>query len=270
MQKYQGKYALVQYCPVPERLEFLNIGLVLIIPELGHLDVRFSKGQSRIERIFGKQSKPYFEGLKVAFGSRLVEQLKGRLDGSGFNEFIARRANGLRLSPLQPILVSDPIGDFSELFEKLVGDQDPVRREPQIRKRLRKAFADHRVEGLLDTPDDVELPEYGLKFSIPFGYQNGCYNLIDGMRLPAQTGEGLREAGKRAMEGNLIWKHFEHGERKRLVVVGDFAQQTDEFYKAVQDQFSAAHVRLYRLDDMRPLLDDIQSQAKLHGRSILN
>jgi hypothetical protein len=110
------------------------------------------------------------------------------------------------------------------------------------------------------------LPEYDLSLQVPFGYQNGCYNLIDGMRLPSQTAEGLKEAGKRAIEGSLIWKHFENGPRKKLVVVGDFSQQSDGFYNAVKDQFAQAHVGLYRLDDMKPLYDDIQLQARLHGR----
>ena len=87
------------------------------------------------------------------------------------------------------------------------------------------------------------------------------------MRLPAQPTEGLREAGKRAMEGSLIWKHFEQGPRKRLVVVGDFSKQSNGFYQAVRDQFRESNVVLHRLDDMRALIDDIQTQAQLHGSS---
>ena len=267
MQKIQGNYALVQYCPVPERLEFLNIGLMLLIPESGVLMVRFTSGPARIERIFGKQSKHQFDHLRRALKSRIFDHFQENLDGRGFEEFSARRANGVRLSPLQPILLSDAEEDFHELFDRLVGDQEPVRREPVIRKRLAQAFIDNRVVDKLEIPGDIEIPEYGLKFHIPFGYQNGFYNLIDGMKIPAQNGEGLREAGKRAMEGSLIWKHFD--EQKRLVVVGDFEQQTNEFYNAVRHQFDIANIKLYRLDDMRPLLNDIETQAALHPRQIL-
>jgi hypothetical protein len=38
----------------------------------------------------------------------------------------------------------------------------------------------------------LALPEYDLSINVPYGYQNGCYNLIDGMRLPAQTMDGLK------------------------------------------------------------------------------
>jgi hypothetical protein len=105
---------------------------------------------------------------------------------------------------------------------------------------------------------------------VPYGYQNGCYNLIDGMRLPAQTMDGLKEAGKRAMEGSMIWKHFADGPRKKLVVVGDFSQQSNGFYHAVQEQFDQANVGLYRLDNMGPLYEDIQLQATVHGRHSLS
>lgn len=267
MPNYQGKYALVQFCPAPERQEFINIGLLLIVPDLNHFEVRFSKGQARVERLFGKQSKAFLDALKASFQSRLHEILKRDQRALMLEEFAARRANEIRLSALQPVAIVDPAIDFEGLFDELVGEQEPASREPQMRRKLRDAFVYNRVENLLDRPESVELPEYDLTLSVPYGYQNGCYNLIDGMRLPAQPTEGLREAGKRAMEGSLIWKHFEQGPRKRLVVVGDFSKQSNGFYQAVRDQFRESNVVLHRLDDMRALIDDIQTQAQLHGSS---
>ncbi len=267
MKQYQGKYALVQYCPVPERLEFLNIGLVLSVPEIGALKVRFYRGHSRLDRMFGRQSKSYLDALKDSFAVRLSEELSRRPEGAGFDEFVQKRANDIRVSRLLPLLVSDVDADFERLFNELVGEDDRAQREPRMRKKLREAFIKHRVEGLLDNPAEVDLPEYGLKINVPYGYQNGCYNLIDGMRLSANINDGLREAGKRSMEGGLIWKHFEGGQCKRLVVVGDFSQQSNAFYNAVCDQFEEANVRLHRLDDMRPLLNDIIDNADLHQKS---
>lgn len=264
IKQYQGKYALVQYCPVPERLEYLNIGILLSVPEVNFLQVRFARGQSKIDRIFGRQSKVYLDAVKESFGVRLRDELSMRPEGGGFEEFIARRANDVRVSRLLPVMVADPAAAIDKLFDELVGEDERVQREPRIRRKLREAFSKHKVDGFLDRPDDVDLPEYGLKISVPYGYQNGCYNLIDGMRLPASSSEGLREAGKRAMEGGLIWKHFAAGPRKRLVVVGDFSRQSNEFYHAVHDQFAESNVRLYRLDDMKPLLQDIVENADLH------
>ncbi|MDF2494240.1 DUF3037 domain-containing protein [Sphingomonas sp.] len=266
MEHHQGKYALVQFCPVPERLEFLNIGLVLIVPGLHFVGVRFARGHSRIDRVFGRQPKSYLNAIKHSFESRLRSELWRSPTGAGFEEFVQKRANDIRVSRLLPVQVSDAEADFDRLFDELVGEEDPVVREPRVRRKLRDAFRKHKVEQFLESPEEVDLPEYGLKVSVPYGYQNGCYNLIDGMRVPSNVSDGLREAGKRSMEGGLIWRHFEQGQCKRLVVVGDFSQQPNAFYHAVKEQFDASHVRLHRLDDMRPLLNDILDNAEEHRK----
>lgn len=266
MHRQSGKYALVQFSPVPERLEFFNVGVVLIVPELSFVDIRLSKGQGRIERVFGKQPKGYVDAVKEGFGHRLKLELARNMDPEFIAEFSARRANSIRLSPLMSVMVSDPAAELDQLFLELVGDDEPMPREPRIRQKLRNAFAIRGVSHYLDDPEPIELSEYGVKVNVPFGYQNGCYNLVDGMRLSANSGDSLREAGKRAMEGNLIWKHFAKADvKKRLVVVGDFSNQSNEFFHAVSDQMQSANVRLHRLDSLDPLLADIEANGQLHA-----
>lgn len=267
MERYQGRYALVQFCPVPERMEYLNVGLVLVVPELAFVSIRMARGYSRIERVFGKQQRAYLDAVKASFESRLREELDRSSDASGLGEFAQKRANDIRLSPLRSVSISDPKSDFANLFAELVGEDDPQVREPRVRRRLREAFSAGKVEQFLDNPDEVALPEYGLRINVPFGYQNGCYNLIDGMRLSDSASDGLREAGKRAMEGGLLWKHFEQSDAcKRLIVVGDFSKQSSGFYNAVKDQFAESNVGLYRFDDLRPLFSDIEKNAAEHGK----
>jgi len=267
MERYQGKYALVQFCPVPERLEFLNIGLVLLVPQLDFVGIRFARGQSRLDRVFGRQQKSYLDAIKEAFESRLRAELERNASGASLDEFARKRANDVRISQLLPVMVSDPHVELDDLFDQLVGEDGPAVREPRMKQKLQKVFAAHKVEQFLERPDELELPEYGMKISVPYGYQNGRYNLIDGMRLSGSVSEGLREAGKRALEGGLIWKHFSgHANGKQLVVVGDFDKQSNGFYHAVHDQFAASHVKLYRLDDMHALLNDIVDNAAEHGR----
>lgn len=267
MERYQGKYALIQFCPVPERQEYLNIGLLLIVPEIRFCGIRLSRGQARVDRVFGKQPKSYLEAIKESFRSRLLAELKRAPDGASLPEFARKRANDIRLSPLHPVMVLEPEADLDRLFEELVGDEERAPNEPRIRQKLREAFVANKVEQFLDKPDDIELPEYGMTVNVPYGYQNGVYNLIDGMRLPAGIANGLREAGKREIEGGLIWKHFQNAPvKKRLIVVGDFAQQSDGFYNAVAERFAESRIKLYRLDDMRPLFADILENAQVHGK----
>jgi len=267
MERYKGKYALIQFCPVPERLEALNIGLLVLVEEQGFIGIRFARGSRRVEKLFGKQPKAYLDAIKASFENRIFLELSKAPDGSSLPEFARKRANDLRLSALQPVVIDDPERDFERLFQELVGDDVSQSREPRMRRRLRDAFVSHKVMQFLDEPEGVDLPEYGLSVSVPFGYQNGCYNLIDAMKLPAVPSDALKEAGKRAIEGGLIWKHFEHSHNcKRLVVVGDFRDQSNAFYHAVDAQLADANVKLYRFDDLAPLFADIVENARHHGK----
>lgn len=267
MGRKAGKYALVQFCPVPERMEFLNIGIVLIVPELDYVGIKLSQSSARIDRVFGKQPRPYLDALKESFEYRLRSEFSGRFDEDQISAFARKRANDIRISPIQPIMVDEPNEELDALFLELVGKEVLAPREPRIRRKLKEAFAKHRVEHYLEKPDEIELPEYGLKISAPYGYQNGCYNLVDGMRISENVADGLREVGKKAIEGNLLWKHFESSGSacKRLIVVGDFSQQSNAFYHAVSDQLHDANMKLYRLDNLQPLLQDIERNAAFHS-----
>jgi hypothetical protein len=266
MEPSRSYYCLVQYSPQPERMEFVNVGVVLFAPDIGFVGVRFAEGVGRVERLFGKQSKPYLDALKKGLEFRLRAQFSRGMTARELNEFAEKRANELRVSKPMPVATDQPENALSELFEALVGEEQPRAREPRVAKRLRDAFERAGVVHYLDPRPEVELPEYGVKVSVPFGYQNGCYNLVDAMRLPLNVQVGMREAGKRAMEGNLVWRHSANQpSRTRLVVVGDFSQQTNEFFHAVSEQMDQAQVKLHRLDDLRPLLRDIEENAKLHA-----
>lgn len=267
MGRKAGKYALVQFCPVPERMEFLNIGIVLIVPELEYVGVKLARSNARIDRVFGKQPNSYMDDVKKSFEHRLLHEFSGRFDEDRISDFARRRANDIRISSIQPVMVDNPAIDLESLFLELVGKEEPISREPRIRQKLKEAFVMNGVESLLEKPDDIELPEYALKINAPYAYQNGCYNLVDGMRFSEKHSDGFSVAGKKAMQGNLLWKHFERNEaeRKRLIVVGDFSRQSNEFYHAVEEQMQSANVRLYRLDKLHPLLEDIKSNALLHG-----
>lgn len=266
MEKHRSYYALVQYSAHPERMEFVNVGVALFVPESGFVGVRFADGVGRVERLFGKQPKPYLDALKDGLERRLHAQFSRGVSASSFEDFAEKRANELRVSKPMPVSVDDPQRVLSELFKELVGEERPKAREPRVAKRLHEAFEKAGVVHYLDPRPEVDLPEYGVKVSVPFGYQNGCYNLVDAMRLPRSVQEGMREAGKRAMEGNLVWRHYANqASPKRLVVVGDFSHQTNEFFHAVSEQMDQAHVKLHRLDDLRPLLRDIEQNAKLHA-----
>ena len=117
-------------------------------------------------------------------------------------------------------------------------------------------------------PAVVNLPE-GISVQTPFAYQNGAYNMIDGLQLNRDPKAAMREVGLRAFEGARLWKHTANSDHPtRLVAVADVGEQSEEFYEAVQEELFRNDVRLYRLDQLDPLIDDIEANSAAHGAQV--
>lgn len=264
--RHAGYYALLQYSPVPERQEFLNFGLFLVVPSLDFAEVAIANGSSRMERIFDAIPKSRFEDEKRGFGHRIKLEYARRRSLSSLNELSQKLANDFRLSELRPVAVDEPSSELQKLFSLLVGNERPKKREKRISAKMREAFVSKQIVHYLENPPSIEIPEAGVQINAPFGYQNGAYNLIDGVRISGNASEDMRETGRRAIEGGLLWKHFEKSVNKmRLIVVGDFSHHDDKFYDAVGDLLEENNVRLYRLDSLDPLVEDIKVNAALHS-----
>ncbi len=264
--RHAGYYALLQYSPVPERQEFLNFGIFLAVPELDFAEVAVANGSARMERIFAGIPKSRFEDEKRGFGNRIKLEYARKRSLISLEELSHKLANDFRISELRSVAVDNPSQELRRLFSILVGDEEPKRREKRISAKIREAFVSRRIVQYLENPPTVDIPEAGVQINAPFGYQNGAYNLIDGVRISGNPSEDMRETGRRAIEGGLLWKHYENSlHKKRLVVVGDFSRHEDKFYHAVGDLLAENNVRLYRLDSLDPLIDDIKDNASLHS-----
>ena len=269
MNRYKGYYSLLQFCPKPERLEYVNVGVLLSIPEKKIFSVKFAEQPRRVEKLFGQQNKQHYQVLKEAFEERLRCEFSSGFESESLNLFGSKRANELRMTKLLPLPVSDIEESLDKLFTDLVGEEPIHYRSPMVKTKLKKIFVEAGVLPLLDNPSPVVMPEYDIEVSVPYGYQNGSYNLIDPVRLDHESkNEALKEAGQRAIEGELLAKHFAgKPNRKRLIVVGDFDGQPDNFFSAVQGVMAERSVPLYRLDDLQALVQDIKTHSVLHGRT---
>lgn len=160
MLEKQGFYSIIQYSPVSDRFEFVNIGVVLVAPDRKFVGVRFSKGARRIEKFFGKQKQgAYLAYLKQSIADRLKVELSRDLSRSHFEGFVASRANDIRFSKPLPMLVEDPDADLDELFESLVGDVEIAQRGPKVITKFRKQLEAAGVSHLLQKPEPVSLPK---------------------------------------------------------------------------------------------------------------
>jgi hypothetical protein len=264
-----GFYALAQISPSPERLEFVNFGVLLFLPAQGVLLSRFSSDPRRMRAVFGSGARDTLElgaeGLKSRLGALVRE-------GAGVPEleaFARNRANEIRLSSFLPVFLDDAEAVIDRLFAELVLPQ-AVRatRRPRMTQVLKSAFSDASVLSFLQvSPPTIVDPQTGLKIKASFGYQNGAFNLIDGMRVDAaDPAETAAQAGGRAAEGRILRRLYEEtGIARHLIVVGDFSESPNALYDDLAGSLERDDVTLRRLDQLEPLYDDIRLQARLHG-----
>jgi len=265
MKRLKGYYSLIQFCPKPERLEYVNVGVLLSVPETGYWNIKYSSSPNRVQKLFGRQNDAHYKMVLNVFNERLKYEFSQFIDNDAFELFAHKRANELRLTELKPISVISEKECLFELFEELVGEEEKIKRAKSARIKLKNAFEKANVMQWLDKPEVISLPG-GIEVSAPYGYQNGSYNLIDSIRLDQnKMMEALKEAGRCELEGKLLKKHFEKpNELKTLIVVGDFKNQSDDFYREIKD-IVRNNVRLYRLDNLNPLLNDIEQNSIFHS-----
>jgi hypothetical protein len=263
-----GFYALAQISSAPERLEFVNFGVLLFLPAQGRLISRFSSDPRRMRAVFGSGARDMLELGAEGLQSRLDALVRGGAGVSELEAFARNRANEIRLSSFLPVFLDDAEAVIDRLFAELVLPQ-AVRatRRPRMARILKEAFSGADVLGFLRySPPPIVDPPTGIKIKASFGYQNGAYNLIDGLRVEADPAETAAQAGLRATEGRVLRRLYEEtGTARHLIVVGDFSESSNALYDDLADSLDRDGVTLRRLDQLDPLYDDIRLQARLHG-----
>jgi hypothetical protein len=99
---------------------------------------------------------------------------------------------------------------------------------------------------------------------IPFGFQNGRFNLIQPASFKQAKVSTVKEAACRyAVEGRSLYEHrdSELGDLQ-LVVVADFQKTGDEGAEAVTEIFREYQVKLYTAES----LDDLKEEIRQHGK----
>jgi hypothetical protein len=152
-------YGLIQFSAAPERFEFVNIGVLLLDEKRRYFGLRFAQSAKRLDRMFGRQQRPYLSALKQGIGNRLRAELGSEWNIDRLQAFVRSRANDVRISKLQPILVDDPDADLDELFRSLVNDEEAIPRLPKVAIELGKRLKLAGVAKLVEKPKPIELPQ---------------------------------------------------------------------------------------------------------------
>lgn len=122
----RGYYSILQYVPDLERAEGVNVGVVLLCPEENFLRAKTSDDDDRVLRFFGERADldlRRLAALKLAFEERIAMEA-GRIKTlEDFQQFVATRANHLRLTPPRSVKVTDAEAELDSLFASLVEER---------------------------------------------------------------------------------------------------------------------------------------------------
>jgi hypothetical protein len=266
MKPTKGYYSIIQYCPDLGRCEAANVGVLLFCPEKQFLRALTSGRNSRIIRFFGSEGhdRARINTFKRGLEDRLQKESPVIKSVEDLQQFIALRANLLQITPPNSIKVFDPEQDLRNLFEEIIGE--PAR--PERRRSLRHYVAEKLSGPGLDKKVvhdlKVTVPVLQREVEIPFGYQNGRFNLINPVRFGAQNPEqSVVTACKYAVEGRSIHQHSDpRWGDMQLVVVGQFRAKDQETPGRVRRVFDEHDVKLFTMDDLATLVDEIRRTGK--------
>ena len=239
----KGYFSLVQYCPDVARQEAVNVGVVLLCPELNFIGAKMVRGNNRVRRFFGEDADgiQHLNAMKDALALRIHVEASDLLTVEAFGTFVQSRGNKVVLTSPKPVRVNNPAADLAALYEELVGEpQKPISMQAAkpLRLRLDETFEDVRFQPFLKHGVRVDVPALKRQVEVPYGYKNGRFNLIQPVTFAQKTlGAVTRAACVQAVEGHSLYKHPDPqlGDLQ-LVIVGEFP--TPEAVPVVREMFA--------------------------------
>ncbi len=264
MNPSKGYYSLIQYCPDLSRLEAANVGVVLFCPERHFIRARIARSNQRIRKFFGSEDRDWdqLNALKTAVEERLEAEAKRFRTLEDLQNFIGTRGNEIQLTPPRPVKVFDPVQDLELLFERLVEGQTQTKTAEPIVRRLDETFSQKDILPFIRRNVPVTVRAFHQQRTVPYGYQNGRFNLIQPATFQSQP---INRACRYAVEGRSLFDHPDEalGELQ-LVIIGEFApDQGGDARDVVESILGENKVRLFTITELPRLLDEIRSTGKM-------
>jgi hypothetical protein len=262
----KGYYSLIQYCPDLGRLEAANVGVLLFSPERHFLKALTTRNNARIIQFFGREGHDWvrISAFKKGLEDRIALEGDAIKSLEDLHRFIDLRANLLQITPPRPMKVTEPEADLEALFKEFMGE--PTRRTSSrtLRRLVADKLATAGLERKILKDIKVTVPVLQKEVEIPFGFQNGRFNLISPVRFEANNPEqSLITACKYAVEGRSLYETPDPtlGDLQ-LVVVGKFRPKDQDSPTRVKRVFQDYGVKLFRTSDLPQLIDEIRTTGK--------
>jgi hypothetical protein len=266
----KGYYSLLQFVPDLERAESVNVGVVLFCPARGFLQAKTTHDSKRLRRLFGRRAEvdsARLKAMKEGFVERVALESKRIATPEDFRLFVDTRANQLLLTPPRPVKVFAPERELQALYETLVATpESAAQRTPEnVRRTLERAFAPEEVKRRMRFNITVEVPAFRQPITVPYGYRNGHFNLIQPALFEAKKADAIiKQACPYAVEGHSIGKQPlpELGETQ-LIVVGQFAHPDPDIENDVRALLEQYNVRFLNQGQAHELAAEIVATGQL-------
>jgi len=258
MSDKSGFYSVVQFSARPSSFEYVNVGILVILPQMRQVRVLMSSGAQRVKKLFDDQNARDFRFMAASFHQRLESEFANSPSLDHMSAFAASRANLFRLLPFRPILIESLDADAKRLFDELVGE-DPRPKRKNVHKKFHDLLFTEGVLQLVEANPIVNLPGLKQPLRADYGYQNGKYNLIEAVSIP--PAQEISAVTRIAGYAQLLRKHSD----KRLIVVADIKQDSEDLLKIIEQNLENTESKVYPLSNTEPLLNDIKAQALKHG-----
>lgn len=266
MESRNGYYSFIQFCPDPGRMEAANVGVLLFHPETGFLKALTKKSNKHLRKFFGSKSHnwDHINSFKNGLVDR-IEKEKSRISTLGELElFIGKRANNFQITKPMPIKVSDPETTLRSLFKEFFGDPEPRPSTPRFRSFLGNYLNSPELRNKVKRDVQVQVPIFNRILNVPFGYQNGRFNLISPVYFDSNNGDAIRnKACGYALDGDSIYSMTGSNlGLLQLVVVAKFGSRAGEVEGEVRNLLDNHNVKVYTEQEIPRLVDNIKREGK--------
>jgi hypothetical protein len=266
MKTTTGYYSLIQFCPDPSRLEAANVGVLLFAPACDFLKAVTVHDNRRIRQFFGREGFDWerINSFKKGIEERVQSEQTNIRKLDDLKEFIARRANRFVLTEPRSMRVTDPDKDLEQLFHDLVGGELRTKKSQSLISFLGQRIVEAGLEQKVRKDIRIKVPAFDREVEIPYGYQNGRFNLVKSARFrSADENHVITTACRHAIEGRSLYDHDDREFGKvKLVVVGDFASNDTIGRATAKRILEENSVDLYVSTNLERLIADIRDNAK--------
>ena len=139
----KGHYSIVQYCLDLARGETVNLGVVLLVPELAFLQTRMVANNERVRHFFGTtgDDAKLLSDFKKSFAARIDAEHVRMSTLESFQKFIDTRGNQIQLTEPAFVKVREcQTNTRSLIAEMAFPKKDTTIRDPGVR-RPKKSFS---------------------------------------------------------------------------------------------------------------------------------